>query len=84
MFVLLFKKNERDQLNIQKRTLIQTLDQISNSRTEYSDNSDKNEIYNNRIGKKRIINSNIMSRKRKRKPKKKHVMSVFFFFCFVL
>jgi hypothetical protein len=51
MFVLLFnKKNERDQLNIQKCTLIQTLDQISNTRREYCD---KNEIYNHRIGKKR-------------------------------
>ncbi len=53
MFVLLFKRNERDQLNIQKRIFIQTLDQISNSRTEYSNNKDKNEIYNHRIGKSR-------------------------------
>ncbi len=50
---IVLKKNERDQLNIQKRTLIQTLDQISNSRREYSNNSDKNEIYNHRIGKRK-------------------------------
>jgi len=50
VFVLLFKKNERDQLNIQKRTLIQTPDQISNSRTEYSNNSNKNEIYKKNQG----------------------------------
>ena len=34
----------------------------------------------NRIGKKRLSNSNIMSRKReKKKPKKKKVLSLFYF-----